>query len=87
MKHGGSSRGTSHLVSWRRQRDAGALHELGKRRGRKAKLHDKEKEQLRRENARLRRDLRRAQEIIEIQKKVSDLLGIPLSPPEDEGSV
>jgi len=64
----------SHLTAWRRQRAEGALQALGKKRGRKAKPRDKEKEQLARENARLRRKLEQAEKIIEIQKKVSALL-------------
>jgi transposase len=65
---------SSHLSTWRRQRAEGALQALGKKRGRKAKPRDKEKEQLARENARLRRKLEQAEKIIEIQKKVSALL-------------
>jgi regulator of replication initiation timing len=41
-----------------------------------------ENEQLRRENDRLARRLQKAETIIGIQKKISELLGIPLSPPE-----
>ena len=38
-------------------------------------------EQLRKENARLRRRLEQANTILEIQKKASEILGIPLNPP------
>ncbi len=65
---------SSHLSTWRRQREEGAIQALGKKRGRKAKPRDKEKEQLVRENAKLRRKLEQAEKIIEIQKKVSALL-------------
>jgi transposase-like protein len=65
---------SSHLTAWRRQRAEGALQALGKKRGRKAKPRDKEKEQLIKENAKLRRKLEQAEKIIEIQKKVSALL-------------
>ena len=65
---------SSHLSTWRRQRAEGAIQALGKKRGRKAKPRDKEKEQLVKENARLRRKLEQAEKIIEIQKKVSALL-------------
>jgi len=75
---------SSHLTTWRRQRDEGALRELGKKRGRKAKPRDKEKERLARENAQLKRQLAQAEQIIEIQKKVAGLLGIPLKTLEDE---
>jgi hypothetical protein len=40
--------------------------------------------QLQRENARLTRRLTRAEAIIDIQKKVAALLGIPLAPTDDE---
>ena len=73
---------SSHLTTWRRQRDAGTLDALEpRRRGRKPKLVDsatKELEYLRRENQRLAERLRQAETIIEVQKKVSEMLGIPL---------
>lgn len=76
---------SSHLVAWRRSRDAGALHELGKRRGRNG-MHplERDNEKLRRRNELLRRRLDRAQRIIEVQGKVSELLGIPLDPASDD---
>jgi regulator of replication initiation timing len=40
-----------------------------------------ENEQLRKENARLRQRLKQAETILEIQKKTSELLGIPLNRP------
>ena len=79
---------SSHLTTWRRQRDAGALGALEpKRRGRKPKAQDpsaKELERLRRENQRLTERLRQAETIIEVQKKVSEMLGIPLRSPSDD---
>jgi transposase len=79
---------SSHLTSWRRQRDEGSLAGLApRRRGRRAKRRDplaKENEQLRRENQRLAERLRQAETIIDVQKKVSEMLGIPLANP-DEG--
>jgi hypothetical protein len=42
-----------------------------------------ENEKLRRETERLQRRLRQAELIIEIQKKASEMLGIPLSSLED----
>jgi transposase-like protein len=70
----------SHLNTWRRQRDEGALQGLSsRRRGRKAKRKDAvalENERLRRENQRLAERLRQAETIIEVQKKVSEMLGI-----------
>jgi transposase len=72
---------SSHLVDWRRQRDAGALQALARARGRKpADPARVEAERLRRENERLRGRLAQAEKIIEIQGKVSELLGIPLDP-------
>ena len=73
---------SSHLSTWRRQRDEGALAGLTpKRRGRKAKpknpLAD-ELARLQRENERLREKLRQAELIIDVQKKVSEMLNIPL---------
>jgi hypothetical protein len=50
-----------------------------RRRGRKAKRKDAvalENERLRRENQRLAERLRQAETIIEVQKKVSEMLGI-----------
>ena len=79
---------SSHLSTWRRQRDEGALAGLTpKRRGRKAKpknpLAD-EVAQLQRENQRLKEQLRQAELIIDVQKKVSEMLNIPLKPPGGE---
>lgn len=72
---------SSHLVAWRRARDAGALHELARNRGKRG-VHPLEKanEKLRRHNERLKRSLDQAHRIIEVQGKVSELLGIPLDP-------
>lgn len=74
---------SSHLVTWRRQRDAGALAALGQRRGRKPVDREaSEVARLRQENTRLTHRLEVAETIIAIQKKVSTLLGITL--PRDE---
>ena len=70
---------SSLLSAWRRQRDAGALANLrSKKRGPKAKPVDPRVNRLERENVRLRRQLEQAETIIEIQKKVAGILGIPL---------
>lgn len=79
---------SSHLIVWRRQREAGAVANLEPRkRGRKAaKLRDGlaiENERLRRENAQLQHRLHQAEVIIDVQKKLSKVLGIKL-PTEDE---
>jgi len=73
---------SSLLSTWRRQRDEGVLAGLApKRRGRKAKpknpLAD-ELARLERENRRLTEKLRQAELIIDVQKKVSEMLNIPL---------
>ena len=74
---------SSHLVSWRRGRDAGALAALGQRRGRKPAAHEaSEVARLCSENAQLAQRLEVAETIIAIQKKVSTLLGITLATDE-----
>lgn len=75
---------SSHLTEWRRQREAGALAALAPRkRGRPARVPPwtRRVAELECENARLQRRLQQAEAIIEIQKKVSALLGIPLNHP------
>ena len=79
---------SSHLTTWRKQRDEGALAGLTpRRRGRKAKpknpLADEYK-RLQRENERLKEQLRQAELIIDVQKKVSEMLNIPLKTPDGE---
>jgi transposase-like protein len=70
---------SSHLVLWRRQREQAAAAQLkSRKRGPKAKVQDPRIKQLERDKARLERRLKRAETIIEIQKKVHELLGIPL---------
>lgn len=70
----------SSLVSkWREQRERGSLTGLsGMRRGPKVDWQAKELERLQRENQRLQEKLERAELIIEVQKKVARLLGVPL---------
>jgi transposase-like protein len=81
---------SSHLSTWRRQRDEGALAGLtSKRRGRKAKPKNPLADdvgKLQRENRRLKEKLRQAELIIDVQKKVSEMLDIPLKSPGDEGT-
>lgn len=71
---------SSHLASWRKQREEGAREALGRKRGRKKKrTADQERiAQLEREKAKLERRLEHAQKVIEVQKKLSEVLGIPL---------
>jgi transposase len=76
----------SNLKTWRRQRDAGTLKALQpKKRGpklREANPLSGEVERLRKENDRLAKRLRQAELIIDVQKKVSQILGITLETPE-----
>jgi transposase-like protein len=71
----------SNISTWRRQRDQGALQGLTPRkRGRKAKKHDpiaQKVARLERENRQLTKKLKQAETIIEVQKKISEILGIP----------
>jgi transposase-like protein len=79
-----------HLSKWRVQRKQGAMAALAaRRRGPKPPSAEaREVAALRREVSRLNRALERANLCLEIQKKVSEMLGIPLSPlpPEESGS-
>jgi transposase-like protein len=81
---------SSHLSTWRQHRDEGTLAGLTpKRRGRKANPDAPliaENERLKRETQRLAAKLRQAETIIEIQKKLSEILGIPLPPTDNSGS-
>ena len=78
---------SSHLATWRRQRDEMAKAGLkARKRGPKAKAVDPRIKQLERENARLKRRLEEAETIIDFQKKLSKLLGIPLKSPDSDGS-
>lgn len=76
---------SSHLVDWRRARDRGALEALARPSGRpKPNPLTKEVERLTRQNTRLERRLATAERIIEIQGKVSELLGIPPAQPSED---
>ena len=76
---------SSHLVAWRRARDRGALEALARPSGRpRPNPLAKENERLQRENTRLSGRLATAERIIEIQSKVSALLGIPLAQPSED---
>lgn len=80
---------SSHLTVWRRAREKGDLGALSPRkRGRKAMRSDplvKENERLRKEKAALERKVKQVETLLDIQKKVSELLGIPLNPPGSDG--
>ena len=68
---------SSHLITWRQQRTAGLTP---KKRGRKTTAVDPRVKKLELENRRLMSRLQQAEAIIAFQKKVSELLGIPLKP-------
>jgi transposase len=83
---------SSHLVEWRRARDAGQLAALTpKRRGPKAETNDPVAQKLaavEREVARLKAENAKLQLICDVQKKVSLLLGLtlPTVPDDDKTS-
>ena len=81
---------SSILSTWRQQRDEGTLVGLTpKRCGRKANPDAPliaENLRLTRETQRLSAKLRQAETIIDIQKKLSEILGIPLPPSDYSGS-
>ena len=75
---------SSLLSKWRGQRDRAEQEALApKKRGRRPKQPDPAAERmasLERENQQLRKSLQEAEAIIEVQKKISDLLGIITKP-------
>ena len=81
---------SSHLTAWRKQRDQGALKALSPvKRGRKPKAKNPladELARLERENGKLRKRLEQAETIIDLQKKVADLLDIPMAKPPGQES-
>jgi transposase-like protein len=80
---------SSQLTGWRREREAGALEALGRRRGRKVRTTPEQKRMaaLEARNARLERELEQARTIIGVQKKLCTLLGLPTAEsPESTGS-
>lgn len=71
---------SSNLTTWRRQRERGEL--AGAKPGRKPTSDEaKERKRLERENQRLKRKLEQAETIIEVQKKLSQLLGLTETKP------
>ena len=78
---------SSHLTTWRRERQAGILKGLTPhKRGPKSKRNPQQEEmqKLRRENQRLTEELRKAAIVIDVQKKVGALLGWPLPKADPE---
>lgn len=92
---------SSHLTNWRRERDAGGNAGLApKTRGRKPKPQtperkrlaelEKENKRLQREKARLEAKLKRADLMLDLQKKAHEILEIelpPAPPPIDEDDI
>ena len=80
---------SSHLADWRRQRERGEFAGLSAKRGRKAEPVNplaKRVAELEREKRRLERKLEQAERLLDIQKKASRLLEIPLRSQDDDGS-
>ena len=81
---------SSHLTTWRRQREHGALVALApKKRGRSAAAVSplaRRVAELERDKARLERRLRQAEAIIDAQKKLAEILGLSLPATDDAGS-
>jgi transposase len=79
---------SSHVETWRGQRERGELEGLTpKKRGRKPAERNplqSEMDKLRRDNARLEARLKQAELIIDIQKKLSQALGITLPTVKDD---
>ena len=77
----------SNLETWRRQREEGTLQALTPRkRGRKAKLANPlgpQVTQLEKENRKLKRQLEKYEAMLDLQKKVSHILGISLESNEE----
>ncbi len=71
---------SSNLTTWRRQRAQGLLDAMSpKKRGRKKQEINplsQEVARLQKDNERLKRRLKQAETIIDVQKKVSEILGI-----------
>ena len=78
---------SSLLAYWRRERADGILKALTPRkRGPKSQRNplEEENQKLRRQNAGLSEDLRKAHIIIDVQKKVAALLGHPIPEPDSD---
>ena len=72
---------SSHLSAWRAARDRGELGGKPRTRGPKPRPHaerEKKIQDLERENRRLRQRAERAEALVEVQKKLSEVLGIEM---------
>lgn len=74
----------SHLSTWRRQRDSSMLSEK-KAKGKQPRNEIRMRE-LEQENKQLRRRLQKAEVLLDIQKKTSELLGISMRDLDSEES-
>ena len=72
---------SSHLITWRQQRERGLTP---KKRGRKAVAVDPQLKKLEQENRRLTTRLKKVEALLDFQKKLSSLLQIPLIPFESD---
>ena len=76
---------SSHLTKWRQERKSGILEGLApQKRGPKSKASPltAENQKLRRDNERLTERLRKAEIVIDVQKKVATLLGLAIAETE-----
>ena len=77
------------MTGWRKEREAAVESAFSQKRGPEPKRNPltSANEKLRRQNQRLQDELRKAEIIIDVQKKVAMLLGRPLpSIPDNENS-
>ena len=77
----------SHLITWRRQREKEGVAGLSRKRGRKADPESglaRKNAQLEGANRRLSEKLRKAEIIIEFQKKMAELWATPNHPGDEE---
>lgn len=74
------------LTTWRAQARTSTLEVMGRKQGPKKAPSTEARRvaNLERENQRLRRKLEHAEKVILVQKKLSELLGIELDPPNDD---
>jgi len=81
---------SSNLTAWRKQKDQGILQGMKpKKRGRKTKEKNplaQKVAELERANRKLQNRLKKAEIIIDVQKKISQILQMPDDPDETEGS-
>jgi transposase-like protein len=81
---------SSHLNTWRQQREAGEIAGLEPRkRGQKPLPRNPlagECERLKRENARLQNRLQQAETIIDVQKRLCEMLGFSMATTDSKGS-